>query len=152
MNDNKKSTDLGTDNGTMFDAPGIQPLTDDQKEAIKLEQEEYERISNNIPNEDTVWLIERLQAENEMLRSKLDWALSLLENREVNIKNLTSLLDAIPPRHTDEELENLAYLRDNFIDQRMDYYSHFHMSEEDARESAEEDALEHFPASLAVTQ
>jgi len=112
MIDNKKSTDLG-----------------------KLAREYNRRCEL----EASVWLVERLQAENENLKAQL-------ANRDLNIRNLTSLLDSIPPHHTDEELENLAYLRDNFIDQRMDYYMSFGQCEEEARESSEEDALEHFPA------
>lgn len=69
MNDNKKSTDLG-----------------------KLAREYNRRCEL----EASVWLVERLQAENANLKTQL-------ANRDLNIRNLTSLLDSIPPRHTDEE-------------------------------------------------
>ena len=92
--------------------------------------------------------IERLQAENENLKAKL-------ENRDLNIRHLTKLLKLAGTVRfniektivqSEYDLENMAYLRDNFIDDRMDFYTDFGLCEEEARESAEEDALEHFPA------
>jgi hypothetical protein len=123
MNDNNKSTDLGK---LVLDLPRRCITTEGFKQAQKYNKWWSDQYQT-------------LKAENANLQAEI-------ENQDLNIRNLTSLLDSIPPRHTDEELDNLAYLRDNFIDQRMVYYFHFGQCEEEARESAEEDALEHFPA------